>query len=77
MNYNSQASLILARLMEAPGEWVPMPELARVSGSWNIHSRIDQLRHEFGQQIQNELRRNKDNSRRKDSYYRIILPSDS
>ena len=40
----SQQAAILKRLQEAKGGWVSMPELSRVSGSLNIHSRISCLR---------------------------------
>lgn len=40
----SQEAAILKRLQEAKGGWVPMPELSRVSGSLNVHSRIACLR---------------------------------
>ena len=38
----TQCELILAALES--GEWVPMPTLALVSGSFNVHSRISDLR---------------------------------
>jgi biotin operon repressor len=38
----TQCELILAALES--GEWVPMPTLALVSGSYNVHSRISDLR---------------------------------
>lgn len=41
---DSQCSLILARLVRARGRDVPMPELARVSGAYAVHSRIADLR---------------------------------
>lgn len=40
----SQCALILARLQQTPGEWVPMPALARVSGAYAVHSRVNDLR---------------------------------
>lgn len=40
----SQCALILAELQRRPGEWVPMPELWRVSGAFAVHSRIADLR---------------------------------
>jgi hypothetical protein len=55
MNSNpSQASLILAELQRRQGCNVPMPDLARVSGSWNVHSRIAELR-KRGHVIKNEI----------------------
>jgi len=51
---NSQCAKILARLAQQPGEWVTMPALVEVSGSYNIHSRVDELRHNHGVQIENE-----------------------
>jgi len=41
---SSQAAAILARLLETPGAWVPMPELAAISGAYAVHSRISDLR---------------------------------
>jgi hypothetical protein len=45
---DSQCAIILARLQQTPGQWVSMPELAHLSGSYNIHTRIDDLRHRQG-----------------------------
>lgn len=42
--HGSQAAAILARLLETPGAWVPMPELAAISGAYAVHSRISDLR---------------------------------
>lgn len=49
----SQCGKILRVLIDAKGEWVSMPALVLVSGSYNIHSRIDELRHRFGYKIEN------------------------
>jgi len=51
---DSQCGKILAVLKAANGDWVTMPALVLVSGSYNIHSRIDELRHVHGYQIENE-----------------------
>jgi hypothetical protein len=40
----SQADAILAELRGANGDWVSMPRLCAVSGSYNVHSRIADLR---------------------------------
>lgn len=40
----SQCALILQRLRETPAQWVPMPDLASVSGSYVVHSRVADLR---------------------------------
>ena len=40
----SQCAIILARLQSSPGEWVPMPTLARMAGGYAVHSRISDLR---------------------------------
>lgn len=40
----SQCDAILAKLEDCRGEWVPMPELVECSGSYNVHSRIADLR---------------------------------
>ena len=44
----SQCALILAALQAKPGRKIPMPELVRISGSYNIHTRVDELRHTHG-----------------------------
>lgn len=40
----SQASKILALLLDRRGQWVPMPDLWRVSGAFAVHSRVADLR---------------------------------
>jgi hypothetical protein len=65
----SQAAAILARLMETPGIWVPMPELAALSGAYAVHSRISDLR-KRGYHIETKVVCR----RPKHSFYRIILP---
>jgi hypothetical protein len=52
----TQCERVLARLKESPGEWVPMPALVRVSGSYVIHSRIADLR-KRGNRIDHRNRR--------------------
>ena len=55
MNSNSsQADKILAELQRRPGVNVPMPDLARVSGAYAVHSRIAELR-KRGHVIKNEI----------------------
>ncbi|MDP3851990.1 MAG: hypothetical protein Q8Q59_15920 [Luteolibacter sp.] len=68
---DTQCDLILQALTEANGEWVPMPRLAELSGSYNIHSRVNELRKDFGYTIENKLTRDPKNRRRKNSFYRI------
>lgn len=67
----SQADLILRRLIEARGEWVPMPELVRVSGAFAVHSRIADLRRAGWQIEQESVHR----QRRVHSFYRLHSPS--
>ncbi len=58
---NSQCHKILTALQaaardaasQAHGGWVAMPTLVAVSGSYNIHSRVDELRHNHGVEIEN------------------------
>ena len=40
----AQADIILAELRRFAGEWVPMPQLAALSGAYAVHSRISDLR---------------------------------
>ena len=49
----SQNDLVERRLQETPDQWVEMPELCKVSGSYNIHTRISELR-KRGHQISNK-----------------------
>lgn len=51
----SQAELVLWRLRESKGEWVPMPDLARVSRAYAVHSRVAELRGR-GHQIEHRNR---------------------
>lgn len=71
MNLNpTQSQAILDRLQATPGEWVPMPELVALSGSYNIHTRIDELRHTRSVSIENRMTR-APGERRKQSFYRV------
>ena len=70
----SQNQLIIERLKQTPGEWVSMPELVQVSGSFNVHSRIDELRHKGGHAIENRTTR-APGSRRHQSSYRVPAPA--
>jgi hypothetical protein len=55
LSEDSQCALILGALQSAPGRKIAMPELVRISGSFNIHTRVDELRHVHGfTQIRNE-----------------------
>jgi hypothetical protein len=68
----TQCDLILEELTKAAGDWVSMPYLAHRSGSYNVHTRIDQLRHERGLAIENKCDPDPDQPRRRLSYYRLI-----
>ena len=53
---DSQCKKILDRLQAQGGEgWVSMPDLVAISGSFNVHSRIDELRSKHGIEIHNEV----------------------
>ena len=67
----SQCDLILDALQQAAGQWVSMPRLVNLSGSYNIHSRIDELRHTRGVRIENRTQRDEKHPRRQQSFYRI------
>ena len=67
----TQASAILERLEQTPNEWVPMPELVRVSEAYAVHSRIAELRKKRGKTILHE-NRSIPNSRKLASYYKLI-----
>jgi hypothetical protein len=53
LHQDSQCFRILRRLRGR--NWVTMPALVRASGSFNIHSRIDELRHVHGCRIVNRV----------------------
>lgn len=73
----TQNAIILATLEAAAGGWVPMPELAAASGSYNVHSRVDELRHKRGVHILNRTERDRAHKTRKLSFYSIPIPSPS
>jgi hypothetical protein len=64
----SQRDRIEAALIYAGG-WVSMPDLVRCSGSYNVHSRISDLR-KRGLNIEQKLEVLGDGTRA--SYYRIV-----
>ena len=63
----SQADLILNELRRTPGEWQPMPLLARLSGAYAVHSRVADLRAR-GHRIEH---RNLRSGRAIHSFYRL------
>jgi len=66
----TQAKTILRLLLAANGRWVPMPKLAKASGSLSPATRVSNLRKQ-GWDIRNKL----DNScRPKRSFYQLIQP---
>jgi hypothetical protein len=67
---DTQCAFIVSRLRQVPGEWVSMPELVAVSGSFNIHTRIDEIRHRLGHAVECKIER-RQGSRRQFSFYRI------
>jgi len=71
----TQAVRVLARLMETPGEWVPMPELAAVSGAFAVHSRISELRHPGGHVIEHRQKPIPCTTQRA-SFYRWMPPAE-
>lgn len=63
----TQCGAILARLEAAKGDWVPMPELAKASGAFAVHSRVADLR-SWGHAIE---QRSKRDGRKVRSFYRL------
>jgi hypothetical protein len=63
----SQCKRILARLKQARGRFVPMPELAKAGRSLTVHSRIADLRR-WGHKITNDVIQD---GRVKHSFYRL------
>lgn len=64
----SQCDIILCELKRHANQWVPMPHLASVSGSLNIHSRIADLA-KRGHRIENNQ---VTKGRKRHSFYRIL-----
>ena len=56
MNRTTQNDTILAALVKAPNDWVPMPQLALEAECFAVHSRIANLR-ERGYIILNKVTR--------------------
>lgn len=67
----SQCDKILAYLRDRTGAWVPMPDLVVASDSFNIHSRISDLR-KRGFTIEQKNEWNPRNPRQVKSFYRIV-----
>ena len=65
----TQCQAILAELARRHGQWVPMPELAHVSGAYAVHSRISDLR-DGGYDIEVRV----EGVRPRKSYYRLVSP---
>ena len=71
---DTQCAAILARLRKDPGQWVSMPDLVHVSGSYNVHTRVDEIRHRLGQPVECKIERMSD-TRRQFSFYRVPPPA--
>ena len=48
LEQGSQCALILGALQAQPGRKIEMPTLVKLSGSYNIHTRVDELRRVYG-----------------------------
>jgi biotin operon repressor len=68
-NGASQCDRILDALQDARGDWVSMPELARVSGAYAVHSRVADLRAR-GFHVEHRSERGED-GRTIHSFYRL------
>ncbi len=66
----SQADIILDLLERQRGEWLAMPYLVQESGSYNVHSRISDLRAR-GITIEHRNEREK-GCRAVKSFYRVV-----
>lgn len=65
----SQSPKVLERLRQESGDWVSMLTLVGASNSFNIHSRIAELRGD-GHTIKNKIEPQPDGSKR--SWYRLL-----
>ena len=68
---DSQSDRIEAELLAHKGEFIPMRRLVELSGSYNIHSRVADLRRR-GHTVENRLTKHDGRTR---SYYRIPSPA--
>lgn len=68
----SQCGRILRALRRAGGRWVSMPKLVVAGRSYNVHSRIDDLRHDYGIQIENSVKTVNGAPTSRKSFYRLI-----
>ena len=66
----SQCDSILAELESKRGQWVPMPDLARIAGGYAVHSRIAELRTR-GHVISQRSERCGERGRKILSFYRL------
>jgi len=67
----TQCDLILIELIGHKNQWIAMPDLARISGGLNVHSRIADLR-KRGHRIESKQER-RQGTRKVWSYYRLTL----
>ena len=67
---DTQCAKILRALHAARGGWVSVWDLHKASNALAVHSRIDDLRHDFGFFIENKTERV---GRVKHSWYRLVL----
>lgn len=65
---DTQCARILELLEFAAGDWVPMPELAKASGAFAVHSRVSDLR-SWGHVIEQRSERD---GRKVRSFYRLV-----
>lgn len=65
---STQRNQILALLVEARGDWVPAPELARLA--LQFQTRIKEIRDQLGLKIENQIQRQ---GRKQLSRYRLVL----
>lgn len=68
----TQTDALIARLHEANGEWVALPELVAAVGGYAIHSRAADAR-KMGVNIENKVVFSQV-TRKRHSWYRLIAP---
>jgi hypothetical protein len=64
----SQNEKIEAHLSAHRGEWIAMPELSEISGSYVVHSRVSDLRKK-GLQIESKTEQH---GKTKHSFYKLV-----
>ena len=65
----TKTELLLATLKERPNEWIDLPYLAAVAGTFDVRTRASRLR-SWGYNIENKI---SNEGRTRHSFYRLVI----